>query len=102
MPVRERKLTRTGLPDEEALRAELRAELEGPHDRGEPEIIVERPNPATTHLFAIWAKWDDLEQMVRSRIILDAYREARGEAEALKVTVAMGLTPSEAERLGIE
>jgi hypothetical protein len=40
--------------------------------------------------------------MVRSRIILDAYNEAKGEQEALKVTAAMGLTREEATRLGIK
>jgi hypothetical protein len=39
--------------------------------------------------------------MVRSRIILDAFKAVRGEQAALAVTVSMGLTPDEATRMGI-
>lgn len=102
MPVRERNLQTPGVPGEEKLLADLEAELRNPQDSGEPEIIIERPNPATTHLFVIWSQWNEWEQMVRSRVILDAYTNVRGEEEAVKVTVAMGLTPPEADRLGIK
>jgi hypothetical protein len=101
MPVRD-TLRRQGVIGEETLRDELKSELTAPKASGEPEIVIERPNPATTHLFVIWSKWSDLEQMVRSRIILDAYTEARGQDEAIRVTVAMGLTPTEANRLGVK
>jgi hypothetical protein len=101
MPIRE-KLEKAEAPQEATLRADLKAELESPKESGEPEIIIERPNPFTTHLYVIWSKWQDLEQMVRSRIILDAYTEARGQVESDKVTVAMGVTPDEAARMGIK
>jgi hypothetical protein len=101
VPVRDR-LIRQSVPGEDELREKLKAELESPQATGEPDIIVERPNASTTHLFVVWSAWEPLEQVVRSRIILDAYSEARGEGEALKVTVAMGLTPEEASRLGLE
>lgn len=100
MPVRD-KLRKQEGPDEHRLLSELKAELEQPKASGEPDIVIERPNPSTTHLFVIWSEWSDLEQMIRSRIILDAYSEAKGEDEALNVTVAMGLTPEEATRLGV-
>ena len=32
---------------------------------------------------------------------MDAYEEVRGRGGAVNVTVAMGLTPAEADRLGI-
>lgn len=101
MPVRDR-LRSNEVDGEETLRAELKTELENPKSSGEPDIVIERPNPSTSHLFVIWSKWSDLEQMVRSRIILDAYTAVKGEEEAIKVTVAMGLTPSEADRLGLK
>jgi hypothetical protein len=101
MPVRN-SLRRTDLPDEGELRRELVAELRAPHDAGEPDIIIEEPNAGTTHVFVRWSRWDGLEQTVRSRIILDAFAEVKGEPELMKVTVAMGLTPSEADRMGIE
>lgn len=101
MPVREIS-GKWEVAGEAALCAELKDELDQPKDSGEPEIIIDRPNPSTSHLFVIWSKWENLEQMVRSRIIFDAYTAAKGEAEAVKVTVAMGLTPPEAERLGLQ
>lgn len=101
MPVRSRLAT-PRVPGERRLRAELQAELKHPKARGEPDIVIQRPYPGTTHLFVIWSTWGELEQMVRSRIILDAYERAKGRREADKVTVAMGLTPMEAERLGMK
>jgi hypothetical protein len=101
MPVRD-TLRTLGVAAEKTLRAELVDELTNPKQSGEPDIVIERPNPSTSHLFVIWSKWSELEQIVRSRIILDAYEEAVGDQEALKVTVAMGLTPSEAKALGVE
>jgi hypothetical protein len=101
MPVRT-SLQRHELPQEADLRNELIAELRTPRDAGEPDIVIEEPGPGTVHLFVKWARWNGLEQTVRSRIILDAYSAVKGDQEALKVTVAMGLTPSEAERMGIE
>ncbi len=100
MPVRE-TLIRSALPQEAELRNQLEAELRNPTDNPEPVIVVERPHPTTTHLFVIWSRFDGLEQVVRSRIILDAFEDVRGEREALNVTVSMGLTPAEAGRMGI-
>jgi hypothetical protein len=100
MPVRE-TLTHTAVPEEAELRRQIAIELRNPTDNPEPVIIVEHPHPTTTHLFAIWSRFEGLEQIVRSRIILDAFREVRGEPEALNVTVSMGLTPDEARRMGI-
>jgi hypothetical protein len=101
MPIREGQSVRPSVPNEEVLRRELTTEIEHPKESGEPEIIIERPSASTIHLFVVWSKWSELEQIVRSRITLDAFREARGEEEALRVTVAMGLTREEAGRLGI-
>jgi hypothetical protein len=100
MPIRD-TLKQHDVADEKQLRTELEAELRSPKDTGEPEIVIERTNPATTHLFVIWSKWEHLVQMVRSRIILDAYAGTMGDEETNKVTVSMGLTPDEASRLGI-
>ena len=101
MPVRDTLQRSDGLGETE-LRTELKAEFDNPKESGEPDIVVERPNPSTAHVFVIWSKWKHLEQMIRSRIIIEAYTEARGADEAAKITVAMGLTRSEATRMGIK
>lgn len=101
MPIRD-SLEKVGVPNEAELRNELEAELRNAKTEGEPLIVIERPHPSTTHLFVIWSKFDDLEQMVRSRLILDAYENVKGTVEAAKVTVSMGLTQVEAGRMGIK
>lgn len=101
MSVREGLLKKTGVPSEGDLRKILEEEFEHPKESGEPEIIIERPARGTTHLYVIWARWADLEQVVRSRIILDAFQTAKGDEEMFQVTVSMGLTPEEAKRIGI-
>ena len=101
MPVRD-SLEKVGVPNEAELRSEIEAELRNAKPDGEPLIVIERPHPSTTHLFVIWSKFGDLEQIVRSRLILDAYENVKGKAEAAKVTVSMGLTQVEAGRMGIK
>jgi hypothetical protein len=101
MAVRDR-LLRQDLPDEATLRAQLEAELRSPDDStNDPLIVIERPHATSIHLFGIWSRFDGVDQYVRSRVLLDAFKAAKGEQEALKVTVAMGLTPEEAERMGM-
>jgi hypothetical protein len=100
MPVRD-SLKTSGAASESELQAELEAELESPKETGEPDIVIERPHPSTVHLFVIWSKFSGLEQSVRSSIILDSYAAVKGVPESQKVTVAMGLTPDEAKRMGI-
>lgn len=95
------KLTLTPGPTEEDLKNELLGELKAPKEVGEPDIIIQGKAPAGVHLFVIWSKWAGLEQVVRSRIILDAYEAWKGEQEALRVTVSMGLLPEEAKTMGI-
>ena len=100
MPVRDH-LIHTPLPEEPELQRLLEAELREPTDNPEPIVIIRRLRPTTTHLFVIWARFDDLHQAVRSRIILNAFTAVRGEMEASLVMVSMGLLATEADRLGI-
>ena len=91
-----------GVSGESKLRRDLEAELRSPTAKAEPVILIEDTNPQTIHLFVVWSRWGDLEQIVRSRIIMDAFKAVKGQEEALKVTVAMGLSKEEAGRLGIK
>jgi hypothetical protein len=69
----------------------------------EPIIIMEADRQQTpTHLYVIWSEWSDLSMRDRSKIILNAYERAQGRNIALNITVAMGLTPEDAQRMGIE
>jgi hypothetical protein len=70
--------------------------------KAQPIIVGEPPEPAPiTRLFVIWDEWAALSQQDRSEIIMDAYVRAKGQAEAVRISVAMGLTAAEAARMGI-
>jgi hypothetical protein len=68
-----------------------------------PNIIAEPPEGQgpITRLFVIWDEWAPLSQQDRSEIIMDAYARAKGQPEAVRISVAMGLTAAEAARMGI-
>ena len=67
-----------------------------------PIILLDRSGPGgARHIFVVWDRWSGLEQLQRSEAIMDAAEEVLDKAEALKVTLAMGLTKVEAKRLNI-
>ena len=55
------------------------------------------------HLFVVWdePEWADLDRLRRSEIALDAYEDAEGVDEALKITQCWGVTSDEAGQFGI-
>ena len=67
-------------------------------DRGTPGRFGERPS---THLYVIWDEWEALSQQERSEVIMDAYENTHELPEVIRVTVAMGLTATEAQRMGL-
>lgn len=72
------------------------------HVEPRPTIVQEQDESGVVvHVYVIWEEWIDMTQEERSAVITDAYWEAFGEA-GLALTVAMGLLPDEANRLGLE
>ena len=49
----------------------------------------------------VWDKFQGVDDEERSRLILTAVENVFGKEEALRITIAMGLTPTEAENIGI-
>lgn len=101
-----RRATARALPPragelENRLAREFTSPSEDPH--AQPIIIAEPPEGqgAITRLFVIWDEWSPLSQQDRSEIIMDAYAGSKGQAEAVRISVAMGLTAAEAARMGI-
>lgn len=86
-------------PDEAALRAAIAAEFLTPTSDG-PDLIVER-KLGSIHVYGIWSRFVGVDQYARSRILLAAFEETHTQEDTLKVTVAMGLTPEEAKRMGV-
>jgi len=98
-----RRLALAESPEAEVLRKRLREEWARDEDNDEEPVIIEerdRPNQPS-HLYVIWSDWSSLSIEERSEIILDVYEEIRGREAVLDVTVALGLTPLEAERMRI-
>ena|SRR5690606_437137 len=68
----------------------------------QPNIIAEPPEPAPiSRLVVIWDDWSDLSAQERSQIIMEAYTQYVGIHDAVKVSIAMGLTSTEAAKLQI-
>jgi hypothetical protein len=89
--------------DARELKDRLIAEWRSPDPAAQQPVILEEsghPNQPL-HVYVIWDEWAPLPQVERSEIIIDAYQERYGQAQSLNVTVAMGLTPEEADRMGI-
>ena len=100
MPIRS-GLAHTNSPSHDTLRARLTRELTTPQEQGQPLIYLEPTSEQPTRVVVVWEDWRDLDIDERSRIILDAFRDARDEAAMLNIVVALGITNAEAERMKI-
>jgi hypothetical protein len=50
----------------------------------------------------VWSRWSGIDRAERSEIIMDAAEKTLGPSKALDITVAMGLEPAEARRMGLK
>ena len=98
------QITRNQNPRYAALEERLVQEWQHPQNGiAEPVIVMEAERQqAPTHLYVIWSEWADLSMRDRSKLILNAYERVQGRNFALNVIVALGLTPEEAKKQGIE
>lgn len=87
------------------LKALLAEELRRDSPEGAPEapyiVIEEIPNSGNLHVTVVWDRWQGIDPEERGRVILEAYGEAKGEADMHRITMAMGVTREEAQRLNI-
>lgn len=104
MPVKRiRPEIQTTHPDlVQALKDELiAAREEGPADA--PEIVEELlPRSDYFHVSVVWDRWAAIDPRERSQIIMQAYQQARGFDEMRKITLALGLTHAEAQRMQLQ
>lgn len=69
----------------------------------EPLILEEFDRRSVlTHVYVVWSHWRGVDRAERSEIIMDAAEKRFGPAKALEITVAMGLEPDEARRMGLK
>jgi hypothetical protein len=89
----------TPSPLNSSLLQRLVEEWRKPQQTGQPDIILdEQAAGGTIHLFVIWDDWRGLTQIERSEIVMDAFEQVHGPDEAIRVTVAMGLTSEESKQ----
>ena len=91
----------------------LARELGRPPQKTRPQVRPSQPAPDPViiqeeqkltnryHVWVIWDAWAKVPDTERGPVILDAYEQALGREEAIRISVAMGLTPEEAGALGI-
>ena len=69
----------------------------------DPVIIEEQMrNSDRLQVYVIWAAWSDVQEEHRSAAILDAYERHFRQVYASRIVIALGLTPPEAKKLGIQ
>lgn len=62
-------------------------------------VIIEEPtSPGRTAVTVVWDDWMGLEPRERGRLMMEAIRKVRG-AEAANVSLCMGLTRAEYDRI---
>jgi hypothetical protein len=105
-----RPLRRDLAPDHESLVRELIQELKpqtlaqaAMKDKNAPVIIEEQMrNSDRLQVYVKWEKWAGVREDHRGAAILDAFEKALGQEYARRIIIAMGVTPEEAEDLGIQ
>ncbi len=77
---------------------ELRREESAPASDGAPIFFCEESGTPDnyTHWYVVWDGFEGVDGEERSRLIVAAVRNVMGKAEALRVTIALGLTMDEA------
>ena len=104
MPVIKKRIGPKDHPDHERLVGELVRHLrDEPNLPALPRIVEEDVRlTSSIRVYVLWDEWQTVSERERSEIVLQAYERARGQAEMLRISVAMGLTPLEAKELAIE
>jgi len=103
MPVIKKKLHQEH-PDHQAM---LEIMIRHLKDKGGDEKfprIIEDENSLTKsmNVYVFWDRFGSMTIQERAELILEAYENAKGQAEALRISVAMGLTPLEEQTLGLD
>lgn len=86
------------------LAAEWKASASAPGSRQpEPVILLETDRAGhPVHVYVVWSKWEHVDRVERSEIIMDAAEAALAPSATANITIAMGLTQAEAQQMGIQ
>jgi len=88
----------------DSLVQELLNEWSNPNaSRTEPIILEESgPGAKIAHVYVIWSKWEQMDRVERSEIIMEAAERRLPPQDVANISIAMGLTAQEAQRLGLK
>ena len=102
MPVRPYKTTPP--PDQIRLTNALEREWRSPNPVAQEPVILEEPDAKgnVMHVYVVWSDWVQLNRETRGEIIMDAAERVKSLPEVQNITIAMGLTPDEADRFNIK
>ena len=91
-------------PQHDVLVRELLDEWSNPDPGKSEPVILEEPGPMSklAHVYVIWSKWDQMDRAERSEIIMEAAERRLPPQDASNISIAMGLTPEEADRMGLK
>jgi hypothetical protein len=102
MPVKQYNSTRP--PDQASLVSRLAQEWQTPNSGASEPVILEESDAKgkVVHVYVVWSDWSHLRREFRGEVIMDAAERVKLPDEVLNITIAMGLTPSEADSFGIK
>ena len=102
MPVKQYQQHQTS--EHAALAAALAAEWITPQPNNPEPVILEETvrGQGIAHVYVVWSEWADLDGVERSEIIMEAAEKKFSPDDVLNISIAMGLTPIEADRLHID
>ena len=102
MPVR--RITPTLSPTEAQLVDRLAAEWKSPAAATVEPVVLEETDKQgnVVHVYVVWSDWAQLDRVRRGEVIMDAAERVKPTNEVLSITIAMGLTPEEADRFNLK
>jgi hypothetical protein len=102
MPVRQYAPSRTAQYAE--LVGRLAEEWANPQVAAAEPVILEEPDGRGTlrHVYVVWSDWSALPRETRGEVIMDAAARVKPQPDVLDITIAMGLTPDEADRFDLQ
>ena len=102
MPVRQLRPRQS--PNHQALVSSLVDEWKQQDSQAAEPVILEEFNNAgdLIHVYVVWDVWRDMDRTERGEIIMEAAEQRYGHPDVDYVTIAMGLTPREADQMDID
>jgi len=69
----------------------------------EPVILEEQDKKGDlVHVYVVWSDWAQLDREKRGDIIMEAAEHVKPSEQVLNITIALGLTPDEADRFNLK